>query len=116
MAGCDSDGSVGGDCDSNDDNDDDDDDDDDANGAGADDDIGDDENDNDDEGDDDDNYLSNTSSAVLASPMSPISPLLESNSTDEEKSMAVSLQRVDINLANRYADDSDHDDYEDDSD
>ena len=76
MADCDSDGSVDADYD-----------------------IGDDENDN-----DDDNYLSNTSSAVLTSPMSPTSPLLESNSTDEEKSMAVSLQRVDLNLANRYDD------------
>ena len=90
MADCDSDGSVGGDCDSDDDDDDD-----------ADYDIGDDENDNDDEGDDDDNYLSNTSSGILTSPMSPTSPLLESNSTDEEKSMAASLQRVDLNLANR---------------
>ena len=97
MADCDSDGSVGGDCDSDDDDDDDDD------GADADYDIGDDENDNDDEGDDDgDDYLSITSSAVLTSPMSPTSPLLESNSTDEEKSIAASLQRVDLNLANRY--------------
>ena len=86
MADCDSDGSVGGDCDSNDDND------------------NDDEGDDDDDDDDKDDYLSNTSSAVLTSPMSPTSPLLESNSTDEEKSMAVSLQRVDINLANRYDD------------
>ncbi|XP_072168396.1 protein CLEC16A-like [Diadema setosum] len=44
---------------------------------------------------------SNTSSAVLTSPISPTSPLLDSNSTDEEKSLAATLQRQEINLSTR---------------